>query len=86
MGGFEDGAPASDFADLYQRRAKAVLHTVLPCRRDDQRAKRVGCARDRRGTNRPRHPLDRRSQLLAHLREHDIPLEISISSNVRTDR
>lgn len=84
MGGFEDGAPASDFADLYQRARDRGLHTVCHAGETTNAqnvwdALAIGAERIGHGIRSIDDP-----KLVVHLRENNIPLEISISSNVRT--
>ncbi len=84
MGGFEDGAPASDFAGLYQRARDRGLHTVCHAGETTNAqsvwdALAIGAERIGHGIRSIQDP-----KLVAHLREKNIPLEISISSNVRT--
>ena len=84
MGGFEDGAPASDFADLYQCAREGGLHTVCHAGETTTAqsvwdALAIGAERIGHGVRSIDDP-----KLVAHLRASNIPLEISISSNVRT--
>jgi adenosine deaminase/aminodeoxyfutalosine deaminase len=84
MGGFEDGAPAGDFAELYRLARDGGLHTVshageTTTAQNVWEALAIGAERIGHGIRAIDDP-----KLLDHLREHDIPLEISISSNVRT--
>jgi aminodeoxyfutalosine deaminase len=84
IGGFEDGAPAADFAALFTKARDRGLHTVCHAGETTNAqsvwdALQIGAERIGHGIR----SIDD-SALMAHLRKHDIPLEISISSNVRT--
>jgi aminodeoxyfutalosine deaminase len=85
LGGFEAGAPASDFAELYQRARDRGLHTVCHAgettnARNVWEALAIGAERIGHGIRSVEDP-----KLMEHLRERNIPLEICISSNVRTN-
>jgi len=84
LGGFEGGAPAADFADLYQRARDAGLHTVCHAGETTNAqnvwdALAMGAERIGHGIRSIDDP-----RLVEHLRQKKIPLEICISSNVRT--
>jgi aminodeoxyfutalosine deaminase len=84
LGGFETGAPARDFADLYQQARDRGLHTVCHAGEtsDAQNvwdALEIGSERIGHGIRAGDDP-----RLMEHLREKNIPLEICISSNIRT--
>jgi aminodeoxyfutalosine deaminase len=84
LGGFEAGTPASDFAELYQRARDRGLHTVCHAGETTNAenvwdALSIGAERIGHGIRAIEDP-----RLLAHLREKNIPLEICITSNLRT--
>ena len=84
LGGFEAGAAASDFAELYQRARDRGLHTVCHAGEttDAQNvwdALLIGSERIGHGIRSIDDP-----NLIEHLRAKNIPLEICITSNVRT--
>jgi aminodeoxyfutalosine deaminase len=84
LGGFESGASARDFAEVYQRARDRGLHTVCHAgetsnAQDVWDALEIGAERIGHGI---RAVEDGR--LMEHLREKNIPLEVCITSNVRT--
>jgi adenosine deaminase/aminodeoxyfutalosine deaminase len=84
LGGFETGARASDFCELYQRARDRGLHTICHAgetsdAQDIWDALEIGSERIGHGIRAVHDP-----RLMEHLRERNIPLEICISSNVRT--
>jgi adenosine deaminase/aminodeoxyfutalosine deaminase len=84
LGGFEGGAPAADFADLYKRARDRGLHTVCHAGETTNAqnvwdALSIGAERIGHGIRSIEDPA-----LMQHLREKNIPLEICITSNVRT--
>lgn len=84
LGGFEAGAPASDFAELYQRARDRGLHTVCHAGETTNAqnvwdALAIGAERIGHGIRAIEDPA-----LVTHLREKNIPLEICITSNIRT--
>jgi adenosine deaminase/aminodeoxyfutalosine deaminase len=84
LGGFEAGAPASDFAELYRRARDRGLHTVCHAgETTDSKnvwdALAIGAERIGHGIRSIQDP-----RLMEHLRENNIPLEICVSSNLRT--
>ncbi len=84
IGGFEDRGPAEWFADVFRYAREGGLHLVAHA------GETVGpesiWAALKIGAERIGHGITaiQDSRLLAHLRDRDIPLEISITSNVRT--
>jgi len=84
LGGFESGAPARDFAELFERARDRGLHTVCHAGETTNAqnvwdALAIGAERIGHGIRAIEDP-----KLMEHLREKNIPLEICISSNVRT--
>jgi adenosine deaminase/aminodeoxyfutalosine deaminase len=84
IGGFEDGAPARDFANLFELARLRGLRTVCHAGETTNAqsvwdAIEIGAERIGHGIRSIDDP-----KLVAHLRDRNIPLEISISSNVRT--
>jgi aminodeoxyfutalosine deaminase len=84
LGGFDAGAPASDFGELYRRARDRGLHTVCHAGETTNAqnvwdALSIGAERIGHGIRSIEDP-----RLLAQLREKSIPLEICITSNVRT--
>lgn len=84
LGGFERGARATEFAGLYRRARDHGLRTVchageITDARDVWDALAIGAERIGHGIRAIEDPA-----LIAHLREKKIPLEICITSNVRT--
>jgi aminodeoxyfutalosine deaminase len=84
LGGFESGARATDFAELYRRARDRGLHTVCHAgetsnAQDVWDALAIGAERIGHGIRAVEDP-----RLLEHLRDKNIPLEICITSNVRT--
>lgn len=84
LGGFETGAPASDFTDLYRRARDRGLHTVCHAGETSNAqnvwdALSIGAERIGHGIRSIEDP-----KLLDHLRQNQIPLEICITSNLRT--
>ncbi len=84
LGGFEGGAPASDFAGLFARARDRGLHTVCHAGETTNAqnvwdALAIGAERIGHGIRAAEDP-----RLMDHLRDNNIPLEICISSNVRT--
>jgi aminodeoxyfutalosine deaminase len=84
LGGFEGGAPAGDFAELYQRARDAGLHTVCHAGETTNAqnvwdALAIGAERIGHGIRAVEVP-----RLVEHLAEKKIPLEICITSNLRT--
>jgi aminodeoxyfutalosine deaminase len=84
LGGFEAGTQLRDFAELYQRARDRGLHTVCHAgetsdAQDIWDALEIGSERIGHGIRAVQDP-----RLMQHLREKNIPLEICISSNVRT--
>ena len=84
LGGFEAGAPASDFAGLFQQARDRGLHTVCHAGETTNAqnvwdALSIGAERIGHGIRAIEDP-----KLMEHLRQKNIPLEICISSNLRT--
>lgn len=84
LGGFEAGAPATDFRELYQRARDRGLHTVCHAGETSD-AQNVWDALEI-GSERIGHGIRavEDARLMEHLRAKNIPLEICISSNMRT--
>jgi adenosine deaminase/aminodeoxyfutalosine deaminase len=84
LGGDESRGPASWFADAFRYARDHGLHTVAHAGETTNSASvweaiRIGAERIGHGIRAADDPA-----LLSYLREHDIPLEICISSNVAT--
>jgi len=84
LGGFETGAHLRDFGELYHRARDRGLHTVCHAgetsdAQDIWDALEIGSERIGHGIRAVDDP-----QLMEHLKEKNIPLEICITSNVRT--
>jgi aminodeoxyfutalosine deaminase len=84
LGGFEAGAPALDFAELFARARDRGLHTVCHAGETTNAqnvwdAIAIGAERIGHGIRSIEDP-----KLMDHLREKQIPLEICITSNLRT--
>ena len=84
LGGFEGGAPAADFAGLYQRARDHGLHTVGHAGETTNAqnvwdALAIGAERIGHGIRAIEDP-----KLVEFLGQKKIPLEICISSNLRT--
>lgn len=84
LGGYESGAPARDFAELYRSARDRGLHTICHAGETTNAqnvwdALAIGAERIGHGIRSIEDP-----RLMTHLRENNIPLEICITSNVRT--
>lgn len=84
LGGFESGARAMDFTELYRRARDRGLHAVCHAgetsdAQDVWDALAIGAERIGHGIRAVEDP-----RLMEHLRDKNIPLEICITSNVRT--